>query len=285
MAGIVVGVDGSAASKRALEWAAREAEVRGAGLLVVENWHDPMFGGPGASAAYEIDLIVEGAEAELATFALGASDAHPGIEVDTELVTGPPARSLVDHAADADLLVVGARGKGGFLGLRLGSVSAKVARRSPVPVVVVRGEPERSGFEEVIVGVDGSPCSRQALRWAADWAQARDKVLVVVLAWNYLDPQGVDGPVPFDPEYSQEVADGVIESVVADELATRPELRIRTEAVNDLPARAILERSREACLVVVGRHGTARWAPPELGATAIQVLHHADCPVVVVPEG
>jgi nucleotide-binding universal stress UspA family protein len=285
MAGIVVGVDGSASSRQALEWAGREAEVRDEDLLVVENWHDPMFGGPGASAAYEIDLIVAGAEAELASIAQAVAEAHPGVQVKTALLDGSPARSLVDRASDADLLVVGSRGKGGFLGLQLGSVGAKVARRSPVPAVIVRGEPGRSGFEEVVVGVDGSSCSRQALRWAADWAEARDKVLVVVLAWNYLDPQGVDGPLPFDPDYGQETAEGVLVSVVADELASRPGVRIRTEAVNDLPARALLERSREACLIVVGRHGVARWAPPELGATAMQVLHHAACPVAVIPEG
>jgi nucleotide-binding universal stress UspA family protein len=169
------------------------------------------------------------------------------------------------------------------LGLELGSVSNKVARRSPVPVVVVRGEHDRSAGKEVVVGVDGRPCSRRALRWAADWAKAHDKVLTIVLAWNYLEPQGPDGPIPFESEYDAERAEAVLRSIVSGVLGTVDNPRIVSTTVCDLPARAVLERSTDACLIVMGRDGTAHWAPPDLGATALQVLHHAPCPVAIIP--
>jgi nucleotide-binding universal stress UspA family protein len=284
MGEIVVGVDGSDSSRQALEWAAREAEVRGADLVIVKNWRDPMFGGPGFSAMYETDLILSDAKAQLEALASDVHDAHPEVHVGSVLLDGSPAASLVKRGDVADLLVVGSRGNGGFLGLELGSVSAKVARRSVVPVVVVRGEHDRSAGSEVVVGVDGSSCSRQALRWAADWARAHDKELVVLMAWNYLDPQGPDGPVPFDPEYDGERAAAVLDQIVADVLDGRPNPRISTETVCELPARAVLQRAADACLVVVGRHGVSHWSLPELGATAIQILHHAACPVAVIPE-
>lgn len=282
MAGIVVGVDGSMASRHAVDWAAAEAALRGTELLLLECWRDPVVDGFGFTPMYPPDLFVQDIEAALEGVVGEVLDAHPGLVVSTALIDGYPARTLVDRAAEADLLVVGARGRGGFLGLELGSVSTKAARRSPVPIVVVRGEPDRAGRPEVVVGVDGSESSRQALRWAAGWAGAHDRTLVVLMAWNYLQPIGPFGPIPVQSEYEPADALKVLEAVVADVLG--PDAPVRIEVVSDLPARAILDRADDACLIVVGRHGIARWAPPELGATAIQVLHHAACPVAVVPE-
>ena len=284
MGAIVVGVDGSPASRQALDWAVLEAERRRADVLVVRNWHDPVVGGPGFSAMYETDLVAQDAKDDVDAIAADARARHRGVRITTAVVDGPPARSILERAEQAELLVVGSRGNGGFLGLELGSVSMKAARRSPVPVVVVRGDHDRTGRPDVVVGVDGSAGSRRALRWAADQAKVHDKELVVLMAWNYLEPQGLDGPVRFQPDYHGSDAAKVLDAIVADELDHAANPRIHTEVVCDLPARAILERAHDACLVVVGRHGVARWTPPDLGATAVQVLHHADCPVAVIPE-
>lgn len=112
MVGIVVGVDGSPSSRQALAWAVAEAEHRRTDLLVVENWHDPMFGGPGFSAMYETDLAVRDAEVALAAIAADTHASHPGVRVASAVVDGSPARSLVDRAAGAELLVVGSRAAG-----------------------------------------------------------------------------------------------------------------------------------------------------------------------------
>lgn len=284
MSRVVVGFDGSACSRQALAWAAAEAEHRRTDLLLVKNWHDPVFNGPGLSAMYETDLAFHDEKDAVDSVARSVREEHPGVHMSTALVDGAPAASLVERAADAELLVVGSRGNGGFLGLELGSVSTKAARRSSVPVVVVRGEHDRTQSPDVVVGVDGSECSRRALRWAGAWAKAHDKTLVALMAWNYLEPQGAHGPIPFDPAYSGAAAAEALVSIVADVLGTTENPRIHTEVVCDLPARAILERAHDACLIVVGRHGTPHWTPPELGATAVQVLHHAECPVAVIPE-
>ena len=180
-------------------------------------------------------------------------------------------------------MVLGSRGTGGFLGLELGSVSLKVARRSPVPVVIVRGDHDLSGREEVVVGVDGSVCSRHALRWAADWAHAHGKRLVALLAWNYLEPERADGPHGFEPDYKSSDAEEALRTIVADVLDGADGPGIDMETVCDLPARAVLERGADAALIVVGRHGTGRWGA-DMGSTTGQILHHANGPVAVIPE-
>jgi nucleotide-binding universal stress UspA family protein len=283
MTEIVVGVDGSASSRQALRWAAHEADRQGSDLVVLQSWHDPSFGGPGLSAGYEVDLVVEDAKSALQSIVATVHHSHPAVHVSSVLAEARPARALIDRASVADLLVVGSRGSGGFFGLELGSVSTKVARRSTVPVVVVRGDHDRSAKHEVVVGVDGSACSRDALRWAAAWAKEQDKTLTVVLAWSFLEPQDPSGPGRIRPEYGERDAMAALDAIVADVLGPRPNPRIVTEVVCDLPARAVLERADDACLIVVGRHGTARWAPPALGSTAVQILHHAPCPVAVIP--
>lgn len=285
MAGIVVGVDGSPSSQQALRWAAAEAEAGGHELVVLQSWHEPALSGPGATAGYEAELVFAGAKSEVDAVAAEVHERHPGLPVAPMVIDGRPANALIDRATDADLLVVGARGRGGFLRLELGSVSTKVARRSPAPVVVVRGDEDRSDQPEVVVGIDGSPCSRNALRWAAAWANTHGKTLVIVMAWNHLEPQGLHGPERVEVEYGPEDADRTLTAIVADVLGRGQIPRIVTESVCELPARAVLARATEACLIVLGRHGAPRWSPPSIGATAVQVLHHADCPVAVIPEG
>lgn len=127
---VVVGVDGSEQAQRALTWAAEEAKLRGARLRVVHVWSylaqtgeafDPTYGDDDARRL--LDEVVAGLD--------GA------VDVELAVVNDLPARGLLDSARDADLLVVGARGMGGFGGLLLGSVSQQVAQHAPCPVVIV----------------------------------------------------------------------------------------------------------------------------------------------------
>jgi nucleotide-binding universal stress UspA family protein len=127
---VVVGIDGSEQSRRALAWAAEEAKLRGARLRVVHVWSylaqtqapfDPTYGD-------------DDAQRLLQEVAGGLSDE---VEVELVAVNDLPARGLLDSAGDADLLVVGARGLGGFRGLLLGSVSQEVVQRATCPVVVI----------------------------------------------------------------------------------------------------------------------------------------------------
>ncbi|MGD0321176.1 MAG: universal stress protein [Acidimicrobiales bacterium] len=138
---IVVGVDGSASSKEALKWAARQAELTGAWLVVVTTWRYhtslgwvapyPADFDPEADARHALDANIEEV--------LGPS---PSVEVRTEVVEGHPALVLVETSKGADLLVVGSRGYGGFTGMLLGSVSEHCVTHAHCPVLVMRSRPD-----------------------------------------------------------------------------------------------------------------------------------------------
>ena len=134
MTGIVVaGIDGSESSRRALAWAAEEARLRGARLRVVHAWsYLDQAGG-----AFDPTYSEDDARQLLDEAVTAAGIETGGLDIERKTVNDLPARGLLDAAGDADLLVVGARGMGGFRGLLLGSVSQQVAQHAPCPVVIV----------------------------------------------------------------------------------------------------------------------------------------------------
>ena len=136
---IVVGVDGSEASVRALGWAARQGGLTGATVEVVACWDWPSSYGWGMPlpADYRPDAD---AEAALEQLVAGVRAAHPGVAFRTRVVEGHPARVLVDLSGGADLLVVGSRGHGEFAGMLLGSVSEHCVTNARCPVLVLRGD-------------------------------------------------------------------------------------------------------------------------------------------------
>jgi nucleotide-binding universal stress UspA family protein len=277
---VVVGLDGSESSEEAVRWAAREAARRKAPLRVVQavdptvpphKYGDPGFG----PDVHEIRL--RGARAHLRKAARAASEEAPGVVVEQEVVDGFPAPQLVKESSAAQLVVIGDRGRGGVAGLLLGSVAVALAARGACPVAVVRGRGSASGGP-VVVGVDGSPISEAALAYAFEAADARSTDLVVVHAWRDLLPDQVT------------LLDDAIEQQARAELSERlagwcgkyPDLRVRRVVVRDSPAKAILEESVTAQLVVLGSHGRGSVDALLLGSVSNAVLHRADCPVVVV---
>ena len=139
MGRIVVGVDDSAEAAAALRWALEEARLRNATLEVVHTWVFPAIGEvPGGS----VDILVRDLERGAADLLDRVADAivgtDPGVKVERRVLEGAAAGVLVDAAAEADLLVVGSRGRGGFAGLLLGSVAQQCVHHAKCPVVVVR---------------------------------------------------------------------------------------------------------------------------------------------------
>ena len=134
---IVVGIDGSPSSLDALSWAARQAELTSASLEVVTCWDWPSSYGWAVPVPEDFDpegeirRTVEGAVAPLRT-------AHPGVRIEARVVGGHPAPTLVEASKDADLLVVGSRGHGEFVGMVIGSVSEYCAAHAHCPVLVHR---------------------------------------------------------------------------------------------------------------------------------------------------
>jgi nucleotide-binding universal stress UspA family protein len=157
---IVVGVDGSPGSQVALRWALAEARLRAVGLRVVMAYQipqlavgGPFVGAPGVFSSTTLEEDIERLRSESAAdarrvleevLARARTDVTDGIEVEADAVDGPPADTLIAAGRDAELLVVGSRGRGGFAGLLLGSVSQQCAQHPPCPVVIL---PPPEGFE------------------------------------------------------------------------------------------------------------------------------------------
>jgi nucleotide-binding universal stress UspA family protein len=157
---IVVGVDGSAGSEAALAWALGEARLRGAKLRVLHAYQVPALaygdfgmGAPGAAAqaafAEDVERVRSTAEGQAKSLA-EASLRHAGaeavsdVEIELDAVEGPAAQVLLEAGRGADLLVVGSRGHGGFVGLLLGSVSQQCAQHPPCPVLIHPSPPEEA---------------------------------------------------------------------------------------------------------------------------------------------
>lgn len=278
---IVVGFDGSQPALEALRWAADEAEMRRWNVVLVQSWQEPVLTDVAWVTVWD-DLeeskrrVQEDLEALAAEFAAE----RPTISFSAQLVTGPAGRVLADPESGAAMVVVGARGLGGFSSLLLGSVSRKVAARAPSTVVVVRAPGNAEGA--IVVGVDGSDDSRKALAWAADEARLRGRPLRVVMAWSYLMPEGPDGPEPFQPDYSAADANRALKEVVDEVLGEDPGVELVLEATCALAAKALIERSKDASLLVVGPRDRSMHSRIDLGSVTAQLLHHAPCPIAIV---
>ncbi|HVV36160.1 MAG TPA: universal stress protein [Acidimicrobiales bacterium] len=135
---VVVGVDGSKGSRTALEWALNEARLHHADLTAITAW-SPTVGVTGyipSPAPFLDPQLLEDAAHEVVDHALEDVDCS-GVDVHTKVVAGGAAHALIAESQDADLVVVGSRGRGGFAGLLLGSVSQQVAEHARCPVVIV----------------------------------------------------------------------------------------------------------------------------------------------------
>ena len=134
---IVVGVDGSESSVRALAWAAGQAELTGSVVEAVTTWQWPSSFGFGLVVP-EGWSPVDDAQKVLDNAIEQVAPAHPGLAIRTRIVEGHPAPALVEASADAELLVVGSRGHGEFAGMLLGSVSEHCVTHAHCPVLVLR---------------------------------------------------------------------------------------------------------------------------------------------------
>ncbi len=132
---IVVGIDGSPAAHEALEWALDEARRRDATVEVVLAWHEPFV--MGYDYLGELDPSAFAGEAEKIIDATIAAVDTTGVTVEHKVIPGRPSQVLVEEAKGAALLVVGSRGRGGFSGLLLGSVSQQASHHSPCPIVII----------------------------------------------------------------------------------------------------------------------------------------------------
>ena len=275
MGDIIVGVDGSDGSRAALRWAARTSAARGAGLRAVTAWQYPAnavtpagparLPGPEEMDERTCDEVRAVVREEL------VADADL---VEVEAGRGPAASVLLTAAArpGTDMLVVGARGLGGFAGLLLGSVSQECVEHSPCPVVVLRGDPEPMDGP-IVIGLDGSEGSIRALEWAIDLAEATDVPIVAVHA-----------PIIGANNAMMDAARQALEQWCAPIGARSVPHELRIEPGD---ARTALEHVADetgASLLVVGTRGLGAVRGLLLGSVAGYVARYSTRPIAVVPR-
>jgi nucleotide-binding universal stress UspA family protein len=279
---VVVGTDGSAGGMTAVRWAAETAELTQRPLEVVVAYHWEVPGRWYGSVRELTAAADERAGAIAVAAAAEAARVAPHVEVTTALLLGDPAPVLLRTAEDADLLVVGSRGRGGFSGLLLGSVSIQVATHAHCPVAVVRGHPDHR-FDPVVVGVDVTHPNDRTIGLAFEQAAARHCPLQAITAHAVPLPPSPIGlpPMTYEPQ-------GVRDALLADligQTATwggkHPDVPLDHAVVDGSPRAVLVDRSREAQLVVVGCRGHGGLGPRLLGSLGVYLLHHAACPVLI----
>jgi nucleotide-binding universal stress UspA family protein len=284
--GIAVGVDGSPPSKVAVDWAAREASLRGLPLTLVhvisssltrmwpqvptppelQEWHE-LNGHAILRQAWQV--------------AEDATRRRNGIDVSSHIVTGNASATLIDLSKEAAMIVVGCRGLGAIGRRLMGSVSWGVVHHAHCPVAVIHDEDPlmpTPAVAPVVVGIYGSPASEAATALAFEEASRRGVELVAVHAWSDFAVAELPGV-----EWSDLATQA--EKALAERLAgwqeRYPDVAVRRVVVVDRPARQLLEQSEFAQLTVVGSHGRGGFAGMLLGSVSSAVVESARMPVIV----
>ena len=287
---VVVGVDDSPGSAAALTWALADAAARPARLRVVcaYQWLPSYLPLPGVTVAPELDAgqmrrTAEGIVAK-AIDRIGTLDNERGeSQVTGAVVEGRAAAVLVAASVDAAVVVLGSRHLRALGSAVLGSVGAGVAARAACPVVVVRG-PAGDPAEDarVIVGVDGTDAAEDVLRFAFSYASRHRVGLRAVLCWRP-DPLATmiwrpEPPVPIQ-------AEARLSEILAGWREQFPEVVVHQVVIRDHPVAGLVAASSAQQLLVVGSRTKQAMLGTLLGSVSQGVLHHATCPVAVLPTG
>ncbi|TDB90367.1 universal stress protein [Actinomadura sp. 7K534] len=277
---IVVGTDGSGESDSAVDWAAAEAALRERPLRIVHAVAARPTKTPLFSPAEKAERLARVGQAVVDRARERVRERWPAVETATAVVAEETHEALLRQAEGAFELVLGRRGRGGFASLLLGSTSLRMASRSTVPVVIVRGEATERG--EVVAGIDVRRDVDAVLEYAFEAASLRGARLRVVHAWQLSTTLIDAGYTVEDEDAGPELRDRV--AAACEPLQRRyPQVDAVGEVVLEHPVQALTRPSRAARLLVVGARERRRGAP-RLGSTGHGVVHHAQCPVAVVPS-
>jgi nucleotide-binding universal stress UspA family protein len=286
--GIVVGVDDSPAAKVAVQWAARDAELRKIPLTLVyaaspeiATWPNVQL--PAGLARWHRDhgrRLVDDAfkVVEEATQHGGPAEVH------TEILSSAAVPTLVDLSKSAEMVVTGCRGSGRWPGRLMGSVSSGLLHHAYCPVAIIHDEDPLMPYPSqapVLVGIDGSSASELATAIAFDEASRRNVGLIAVHAWSDVDVSewpGIDWPV------TQSMAEEVLAERLAGWQEQYPDVQVSRTVVRDQPARQLVQRSEEAQLVVVGSRGRGGFAGMLVGSVGETVAQMARMPVIVARQ-
>ncbi|BBZ12746.1 universal stress protein [Mycobacterium branderi] len=283
--GILVAVDGSAESRAAVSWAAREASMRDEVITlthvvqpVVVSW--PVAAEQVAVAKWQEDnardVIVQ-ARNDLTD----AMDKSQSPEVQSELLYANPVQALVDASQDARMVVMGSRGRGAFGRLLLGSVSSGVLHHAHCPVAIIHAGKAsvRDPDGPVLLGIDGSPASEAATAFAFEEASLRAVSLVALHAWSDVAVFPILG---MDWRAYRDQGEELLGERLAGWQELYPDVRVERRLVCDTPARWLIKESQHAQLVVLGSRGRGGFSGALLGSVSSAVAQSAEIPVIVV---
>jgi nucleotide-binding universal stress UspA family protein len=282
---VVVGVDGSDQSLRAVRWAAREAAGVGARLRIVHAWMDSA---PHVPLGPATGFVSEGSHQHSADYLLTARRQAAAWCADDTVETlslhGAADVALTLVAEDADLLVVGDHGQSGLTGLLLGSVAAALTRIAPCPLVVVRGRHDAAG--PVVVGVSGDPNrDHEVLAVAFERAEHTGVGVVAIHAASL--PVAYMPVPPWAGEVSaiEAAARDRLAAVLTDQISRHPSVPVEQQVVLGAAATALIGWSGRAGLVMIGSHGAPALIRYLGGSISDTVLHAAHCPVEIIRTG
>jgi nucleotide-binding universal stress UspA family protein len=284
---IVVGVDGSRHSDRALHWAAQQAVAERRPLTLVHAVHSvtPAFrntalvdpSGTKSVAAEAGQKVLDDARSKIEWTA-------PELEVHEVFELADPRDVLLQLSEDAAVLVVGSRGRGQVRSLLLGSVSVALVRRAHCPVVVARPENLGTVRNGIVVGVDATPESRPVLEFAYRQASLHDLPLTILDCVQDHRSGTSDARLvsPETPEAleSEQVA---LAEATAGMKEKYPEVHVTTRFARGKPQEALVRLGGRMDLVVVGAHQDSRVSQALFGSVSVAVVENAICPVAVVP--
>lgn len=285
---VTAGVDGSAESLSAADWAAREALRRGLRLRLVHAFDATS---PQSGAAHERHALQRAARR--------LAHDRPALRISTERLPVPVVPALLAAAGRTETLVVGSRGFSGFAGFLVGSVALAVSSCAPCPVVLVRaGElPEdehlpdadglpstRTGYRPVVLGLDLERPGDALIEYAFTTAAARRAPLHVLHTWTvpplFGYARGVDAAAPDAADLETEKRHALAAALGAWR-GKFPETEVTESLAHGRPGHHLLMAATGAGLLVIGRHAPSG---QRLGRVAHSVIHHATCPVAVVPH-
>lgn len=277
---VVVGYDGSPGADRALSWAAQEAARSDRELHIVAAVPTVLLDRHRRQLRRAIGTL-------LAATRIRLRDGYPKLTVRTVTAETSAAEALLDHTTEVDWLVVGRRGHGVIGDVLLGSVSLRVTAHAVCPVVVVPPTAQRGHTDDIVVGV-GDTSDTPVFGFAAARARDTGAGIVAVHAWS-LPVSGfapeLAMPLLSDAREMLAAHDTVLDQVVGAAVAGHDPLAVESRTVEDHPGHALTASAVEAALLVIGAHRKRGALPLRVSPTAHYVLHHAPCPVVLVPLG
>lgn len=285
---VTVGLDGSPESLTAADWAAGEARLRGAPLRLVHAW---VMLPPTAAGVPEGDVQSHWARRIVRDAAEAVRERHPGLTVQEDLLAEEPVEALLAESALSPLLAVGSRGIGPVAHFFLGDIALDVVARSTGPVALVRvggggaGKPRFPDGGDVVVGLRlHRPCE-ELFEFAFAAAERRGAALRAIHSRTL--PAQSYAPWGVDPDAARDLADevaGELRRAMGPWRKRFPGVRAIEDIALESPARAVVRSAKGAGLLVLGRRRKGPALVPRIGPVVHAALHHADCPVVVVPH-